>query len=257
MRALPLILLLACKGPDAVPDDLDSLLHFLWLHYDDGPEVMAEFLDHLDTAVDGEHLDGPVRGVVSDMGAEEVALLPMSHDPDPEAANGMVLVNHLACRHADLVPVVTALDQDAKYPGSYDVYERVYTSSHELFLQGAQSSLTWTTHYETSNLLTGPFSSNLSGGVRQLVDLDGPVLLQRSWLSEPAEFQSENRSFDQDFQVEVYWERAPGEMNHVIAMWRQMDLGGVTTDDDLYVNTALKALEDWDEQTGKLCRGEG
>ena len=40
--------------------------------------------------------------------------------------------------------------------------------------------------------------------------------------------------FDQDYQLEVYYERAPGELIHVYPLWREIALPslGLSTDND-------------------------
>ena len=67
-----------------------------------------------------------------------------------------------------------------------------------------------------------------SGGVR-FIPADekagtGPILLSRSWMKGPAQFKGDDTSFDQDFQIETYYERAPGELWHAYGVWREVHL---------------------------------
>ena len=253
---LPLLLLSACNTGEPAPEELDALVHWFWVEAEAGEDAsLADGLVNLHAAVDGDALDGPERAEITRLTEEEVALVRLDEEVDPSLANGMLLVNTLPdCTVERLRDILTAADQDQKYPGSYDVYERTYASSQDDWDAGTAPTLTWQVDYETSNFLTGPYSSTLLGWIRG-VDPDGaPFLLQRTHLPFPSRFEDDSKSFTQYYQLELYWERDDGQVLHVLGIWRQMDLGeGLTTEDDIVIATTLSSMEDWDEQTNTLC----
>ena len=60
-------------------------------------------------------------------------------------------------------------------------------------------------------------------------------------------------TFEQDYQIELFWERAPGELVHAYGIWREMNVGGLSAEDEGFVNVTLNNMVDWDEQTVALC----
>ena len=73
---------------------------------------------------------------------------------------------------------------------------------------------------------------------------------------EPATFTSPDSSaqFDQDYQIDLYYERSPGELVHMFAVWRRMSFNTRSTDDDFFVSTALSSFIDWDVRMAELCQ---
>jgi hypothetical protein len=70
----------------------------------------------------------------------------------------------------------------------------------------------------------------------------------------PAAFdQGSNKSLPQDYQIDLFYERAPGEVIHMFAVWRQMNVGTLSTNDDILVNIMLANFVEWDQEFSKLC----
>lgn len=264
IRPMLLFPLLACTAAKPVPEDLDGLAHWFWQNYEAGTdEELAEATVALHAAVGGESLEGAETGGLTDLGADEVALVELVTDPDPAAARGLVLINLIPCTLEVLEPILYALEQDALYEGVYDRYERVYTSDLDAYVVREAPHLGWQSDI-TATIMGATYTERVLGGLRWSPAVDGvsgawgPVLLGRAWLPEPATFESGGKSFDQDYQLEVYWERAPGEVVHFYAVWRQGDYGaGLTTDSDAVAGILLDGLEDWDQDTATLCAGAG
>ena len=260
MRAtLPLLLLaVGCSRPDPAPDDLDGVLHFLWSGWEEGSDASLEGgIANLDAALlsleeQGEGL--PYKGTQTDLTREEIDTLTFTGGvPDPSLANGFFVGTEMACSAAEIDELFAALDQDELHPGTYDFYERVYTSDPEPYFAREVDRLTWDVEIHASPV-GFDYIEFIQGGSRFLEWDGGGVVLGRTHLIEPATEDDDNKSFDQDYQLDVYYERAPGELVHLWVIWRQIDLGSYGDQD----STALIAItlgegEDWDEDTEALC----
>lgn len=256
------LLLLGCTATKPVPQDLDGLAHWFWQNYEAGSdEEVAAATVALHAAVGGDTLDGATTGSLTDLDAAEVALVDLRWTPDPAAARGVVLINPVPCSLAALEPILYDLEQDALYPGTYDAYTRVYTSDFDAYVAREVPHLSWRSDI-TATILGATYTEEVLGGLRWSPAVEGvsgawgPVLMGRAYIPEPAVFESDGKSFDQDYQLEVWWERAPGEVVHFYAVWRQGDYGaGLTSDSDAVAGLLLDGLEDWDRDTAALCGG--
>lgn len=267
MRALSLLLasvFLAC-GPQAepAPDDLDGNLRWFWAKSDGAKDAeVVEAALKLQTAGKADTLtaDKPGRGFISRLSADDLTVVG-KQDVDPAKARGFFITNVFPCTLDKLEPILSTLDQKAQYPEAYDAYTRTHTSDADAFLSRAAPTLSWDVTL-TAKLVTAPYTSNLKGGLRRVTPAMGsasfgPVLLARTWLTAPATFKNPDPAtgFEQDYQIEVFWERAPGEMFHAYAMWRDLRLGlGFTTEDNGLANTIMTGLIDWDKRTAELCK---
>jgi hypothetical protein len=245
-------------GP--APADLDGLLHYLWQGYEaGGDDQIAEAARNLHAAVDGDALAEVRDGTLTDLTAEEAGLVGRT-DTDVTLAQGMYLVRTFPCTLADLDPLLYDLHQDALHPGSYDSYERAYTSSLADYEAREEPWLSWHVDYATSILGTS-YTAALEGGLRWVPDLGaeaspwGPLLVARTWMPEAAVMEEgSSKSLSQDFQIELFYERVPGELLHAYGLWREAGFGALgTTADEGVQRVILNALSDWDDETAGLC----
>ena len=258
MRVLSCLVLVlsttGCTRPDPAPEDIDGALHFLWDGWDEGEEgSLAEAVGNLDTQL----AELSFKGAQSRLVTEQIAHLQFSGEvPDPQLTNGMFVATEMGCTYDEIAEVFTAKAQDEQYEGTYDSYERTYTSDDAAWRSGEADRITWDVEIGASPA-GFDYVEFISGGARKVEG--GPasdILLARTWLREPATEDDDNRSFDQDYQLDVYWEREDATMVHIWAIWRQIDMGTFGDQD----STALIAVtlaegEKWDEETTELCEG--
>lgn len=250
----PLLLLLACRKIEPAPAELDGLFHWYWQVYepasdgdiqDSGPTALS-LLDEQALAEKAED------GQVSDLSVEEAALVGVE-DRDPALAVGLYVLTSFSCTWESLLPILVEPDQPSIYEGVYESYQRTFTSSREDFESGAVDTLTWTTVYQ-SKLLGSTFEAQTEGGVRRVLDgTTGRILLQRTHMPAPAVYDTDNKSFDQDYQIEVYLERPEGRMVHLYGIWRQADYGIGDLENESVQRILLNNLAAWDEETEKAC----
>lgn len=259
--SIPLVVLAltACRAVDPAPADLDGQLHWFWDNgFSADDDGVHETVAALRLAVEADVAEDPLRGSVSDLSDEQI--VPFVDGPQVASeSTGFYLVNAFDCSMEQLEPVLIARDQDAQYLDFYDRYERTYTTDDDAYLARAAPELLWDIDL-TASILGATYTEQLSGGVRYVRESgeEPAVMVQRTWLVEPAVFEEgSNKAFVQDYQIEVYAEVSPGRMLHAYGLWRETELGtGLTDESDLVINTTLNNLEDWDERTSELCRGD-
>lgn len=249
----------ACSRPDPAPADLDGVLHFLWDGWDETSEKsMAEAIGNLDAelvALD-EAGDGlPYKGAQTRLTTPQIEGLTFTGDtPDPALANGFFVATEMDCSAAEIDEVFSALNQDELHPGTYDLYERTYTSDEAAYRARETDRLTWDVEIHASPA-GFDYVEFIKGGTRWIEGAPGgDGIVARTWLIEPATEEDNNRSFDQDYQLDVYYERADGAMVHIWAMWRQIDMGTLGDQDSAaLIAVTLSNGQGWDEDTEALC----
>jgi hypothetical protein len=248
--------LMAASGcfPQAedAPGDLDGLAHWFWNNHQIATDVqIAEALLPLQEALEtGIAADPEFSGTLSDLEEGELDATDIEEKPDPSKAQGLFIGNRFHCELPILDEIVTDKHQDDNYLDVYESYNRTFTSDLEAYQNGDASVLTWHTEV-TAKPVSAAYHSKLNGGIRRLDD--PPALVQFAWFTEPADFEDENSSFDQDYQLEVYFLDDDKEVLHLEGIWREMVLGIVSIEDDVVIDFTLGALFDWDTRTEELC----
>lgn len=250
--------------PPVAPDELDANLRWWWVNAATLKDM--ELLDgaaKLGVAGKADTRTTPSKGQMRNrLEKADLEVVGLSEVNDPATARGIFIVNTYACTLDKLQGILIALDQKAQYDGVYDAYTRTYTSDADAFTSGASNTLTWDVTVKASLPINDAYTSQLKGGIRRITVpagsmVKGPVLVTRTWLTEPAKFGDGSSSyFRQDYQVEIYWEQEPGKIFHAYGMWREIKVGGfnLTIEDNGFMNIVLDNLVKWDEKTAELCK---
>lgn len=253
--------LLACGRVEPAPANVDGLSRWFLTGYERASdEEIDAAVANLWVAVDADTLGEAVDGALTDLTAEDVIELELPEGTDPTRAAGVYFARTLACPLADVQGIVTAVEQDELYVGVYDAYERHYTSDLAGWMAGDVDRLDWSVELD-SKLLGASYHESLRGGARAVRDLPddvaahGPILMSRTHLAAPAAFEEgSSKSFDQDYQIEVYVEREPGVTVHLYAVWRELNMGGgLDQDNEDVMRIILNNLADWDDGTEEIC----
>ncbi|MGC6491511.1 MAG: hypothetical protein ACON5B_01610 [Myxococcota bacterium] len=261
---LVLAMLAGCKPYEPVPAEFDALVHRAWELWDVGSAEDMEALASAFTTVAPTHpaSDGPLRGSMARLTPAQRDVVPLEPRPladgtvglpDPADAAPMLVLNRFECTMAQFEPTVYHLAQDEIF-GFYDSYDRTYTSSLEDYLSGVNDRITWDVELEATVTLAGSYTETLSGGLRRAETAEGTLFLTRTWIPRPAVWASENKSFDQDYQINLYMQETDDSIVHLQGVWRHLDLGALgTTESEFVVNTLMSSSIDWDRDTEKLC----
>ncbi len=253
-----LALTAGCKNVDPAPADLDGLMHQLWGDYEGASdEELTAAVVELHDVIDADSMEELEDGSLTALAADAADGLPISPAPDPSLAQGLYILNVIDCDLSQLERILYDLDQDRLYEGAYETYDRTYLSDFDAYVAREAPTLEWEIDL-TAELVGAEFDEALRGGLRYWDDPEnplGPALMARTFLTEPATFpEGSSKSFDQDYQLEVYYERAPGEVVHAYAIWRVFDMGGgLTIEDESVMRIILNNLADWDDNTAQLC----
>jgi hypothetical protein len=246
-----------CASTEPVPADQEALMHWFWKQYETATDAQVhEAVTNMHHAIHGEDLTQPAQGSLGALGAGDIGNVDTSNT-DPSPATGLLLADAMDCSVDNAERITTYHDQSELYPGIYDSYARTYDTSLPEYLARQAPTVQWSV--ATSGSLAGNrYTMRYGGGDRFVPGQPGsaavgPVLLNRTWLKEPAHFDNSADAIPQDYQIEVYYEHAPGKLVHLWADWRQVKKGTLTNNDDLVLGILLDNMGQWDNQTRTLC----
>ena len=256
---LPLAVACAPPPPPA-PTGLAENLRWFWLHAGDaGDAQLLEGLDALAVAAKADARTSPLKGQLPlRLGQQDVVdAVGLTPSVDPAGARGLLLLNPLRCTLEAAVPRLASADQASLHPGLYDAYSRTPAAGATLedFVQGRVEVSRWTAEWDAHFPPSDGYHATQPGMLRRV---GGRLLLQRTWLSAEARFAEGSSSrFPQDYLVELFWERAPGELFHALAAWRELRIGalGLTTEDDAVFSPMLDRLVELDGELERACGG--
>lgn len=260
LALLPALVLSCAPPPPPAPAGLAENLRWTWLHAADGSDAqLLEGLEALSAAAKADTRSAPLKGQLPLRleRADVEAAVGMSPEVDPAGARGLLLLNPLRCTLAAAAPLLASADQAALHPGLYDAYARSFRDGArpEAFAEGREDRLSWTAEWEAHFPPSDGYRANQPGELRRV---GGRLLLRRTWLSAPARFgEGSGSRFPQDYQVDLYWERAPGELFHALGAWRELRVGsiGLTTEDDAVFSPMLDRLVELDAELEHACDG--
>jgi hypothetical protein len=180
---------------------------------------------------------------------------------DPSKARGLLVVNVFDCRMDVLADLLSADEQMTLYPDSWTSHVRQATSDRQAFLDKRAARYSWDADVSVTFPIADAYQSKLKGTLRRVVapaDLGlGPeVLVARLWLTAPAVFPpSSTSAFNQNYEIEIFWEPTPGRIAHGYGMWREVKVGAfnLTLEEEDLVKVTLDNLVSWDGKTAALC----
>lgn len=248
-----LLLLFACRSIDPAPADLDGLAHYLWQQGNTGDDaVVAEAVVNLQALV-GD-LEDREDGQLTRLTTEEADLVSPRGDFDPANAAGIYMTKRFyGCSPEQLEKVLVHAAQDELREGTYASYERVFQGDEAAYLAGETPSLGWTVDI-ASDIIGADYTEKLQGGIRRVETEVGPAWVQITWMTEAAVFANDNNNFwNQDYQLEVYWQPENRETLHLYGMWRELQVFGFSSDNQGVQGQVLGGLSDWDDETAQLC----
>jgi hypothetical protein len=250
---LLLAVLLGCKAVDSIPEELDELTHWMWHAQSEGEdEAITAALDNLHAALGADRLAETVDGSVSRLSPAELELVG-GGSGRPRDAVGVFMARSVRCELDHLEDVLTHKAQDELYEGVYDTYERTFLSPVQDFRDGTVDELSWRIAY-TATVIGVTYSAKMMCGLRRVPHKGRSAYLNRCHQTEPADFDNDNKSMEQDHQLEVYWRQKSGELRHMYAIWREGDFGvGLTMDDEGVQRLTLNNMSAWDDGTEQLC----
>ena len=248
-----------CKAVEPAPEDLDGLFHWFWTNYEDASDTdWLDGINNAHAAMGMAALEEVADGGLSEFTREEMDLVDMREDADPAELAGLYLLNVLPCTVEQVEEIITDLDQMSMYDEAYESYEREYTSDAEAYFAREEPTLSFSSDIG-SGFGGATYTETVEGLVRWVAADDdhnhGPALLARYHMPEEAVWDTDGWFFTQDYQVEIYYERSPGELAHLYGLWRNMGYLEGSTQDEGIARQVLNGLADWDDRTAEICVG--
>lgn len=262
MTAMVFWSLLACKSVEPAPTKIDDLAHYFWQDFSAEGEVLAPAIVNLHAATGADTLDDPLEGSITDLIAEELAVVGMEHN-DPARPAGIYFTNIVNCSLEEFEAANYALNQNELHGGTYEDYHREYTSDFDAYTSRETDTLQWQSVYSVKQLGV-EFTATIDGTMRYLSAIDdeaspyGDAIMVRGVLAEPAFIEGSDgeRGLMQDYQLELYYERAPRELVHFYVIWRDMVYtSSIDFDSESAQRLVLDGFIDWDEDTEEWCNG--
>ena len=260
-----LFFMIGCQKIEPAPKDVDGIAHYLWQNFDEEvDDGLVEGIVNLHQTINADSLSEIQKGSISALSQEEINLVGKNNQ-DASLLNGVYFANIIPCSLEFAEQSIYATNQDELHPGDYVRYDRSYTSDFEAYTEREELLLTWETNYEVDGLGYS-YEAWLDSAMRYVPNVQdsgnadvnlGPAFLSRGVLREAAYFDedSTDRGMLQDFQMEVYWERAPKETVHIYFIWREMIiLGDMDFNSDTAQNFVLDGLADWDSDMAERCQ---
>ena len=270
--AIAVVLWVGGCNVEEAPEDLDSLFHYFWTHYTEeiDPAIDTEYDGGSDAEIAGAVINAhalvesvlaedSMDGTLSDFTREEMDLVQIRPKADPDVLTGLFIARTFECDLVTLEEILYQLDQDQLYEDEYIRYERSYVSSFDDFVARDEGELAWRVEFEREFIPGSDYSTTLNGGLRYVPDQGedttpyGPILMARTWMPRPGQFDGGNCHFDQDYQIEVFYEANAGEVFHLYGMWRYAGDGISDTGDGVVQWLVLDGMKDWDDRTADLC----
>ena len=254
-------IMIACKSVKPAPQDIDGLSHYFWQKYDaDDSSVLEEGLRNAFSALNVNELSDPLRGSITPLSREELDLVGKTEE-DPASLSGVYFANIIHCPINSVEKGLYALNQDQRHEGTYEEYNRQYTSSLEQYERRQSDRLSWHTEYKINDL-GQKLTVNINGEIRHLGELTveapptGQAFIARAVLEdENAYFEgSDTRGMFQDYQLEVYFQRSPTETVHFFTIWREMVYtSAIDFSSETMQGFVLDGMLEWDADAEAEC----
>ena len=249
----------ACKSVDPAPEDLDGLIHYFWDNFDETDATIQMGIVNFHNQIEGDKLTEIIDGSVTKLNEEQTSMVGKP-DSQTEQLSGVFFANVVNCPLASIEKNIYALNQEELHPDTYDEYSRIHTSDLNAYEAREESTISWETNYSISGFGYA-YEAQINGTLRYVTTQQespfGPVLLSRSVLNAPAYFDedSDRRGMFQDFQMEMYYERSPGESIHLYAIWREMVMAGsIDFSSESSQRLVLDGLVEWDVDMENSCQ---
>jgi hypothetical protein len=239
------------------PKDIDGLSRWLWLNHATADDAsLLDAMRHLD-AVAGELKDPREEGI-SRLQTGDAKTAGASFEGDLTKAAGLLLVRTIKCPLARVNELLVQKDQKSLH-ANYITYDRTFQTPIDDYLSGKSATADWKSIYEIK-LLSPTFKPTVPGGTRFVKEESsgdaphGPAIFAFAYFDGPAILEGGGSDyFRQSYQIQVFYERTPGTVVHLYAMWVEMKVGFLDSDGPEVASITLDSLKTSDDDYEKHC----
>lgn len=238
------LFLIGCKPPPEAPQELDQLVGYLFEHLpDEEPDALEAGVENTRLWL-SEHLDDTLEGYTVDtLSDASVDALGDGERDLTELVGGAV--GHI---HSPTVPslVDAIILGDPQDIYEYDAFERDFVGDKQCFAeQGAEDeSCAWleAEAWATSNYALGlEVTSHSYNEFRWVESENGPAMIYRTWLREPATVSLDFLAVEQQYFV---WLFIPfdGQVRSIQATWVVAKLSSSALGEDLALSMVVDQM---------------
>ena len=250
-----------CSEPIESNPDLGSVVEWAFSKHDSASDAdIVSRMVALDKLVAKSKADGslPLQDRIKTLTAADLDGIHLTNPVDPARALGLVVISEVTCTLDQIEKLVIARNQSEIYPQIFNSYTRTYLSSSDDYLARKAPTLGFTIAY-TATVGGTRVDAQLLGDERYVPVANplrgGAVLLVRFYQPQAAVVHGgAGDSWNQDYETDIYYEREPGLVVHVTALWSEFKLGSSTPENDVVAAFTMGSLVDTDTRTGKVCQ---
>ncbi len=259
--------------PAEAPEGLEDLTRFILDRFEIKEDTDVEVQDaelreafiNLNAELEKQAVseEKPFKNVLDDLEDKHVKDLEGMTEAKLEKlglAQGLVIADVVHCTFKQNQNLMLGQKSPDIHPDVYAEYDKVFDEDTSAYAGGDTNQLFWDLSYKLKDPPVGSaYSAVARGGARRIKALDdetspfGDLLVTRVHLPEPAVFEGEGSEFSLDFQLETYHKNADGDLLHLYANWRRMKLGPVDSSQEIFINTSLDGMVDWDAEIDAAC----
>jgi hypothetical protein len=243
---IPFVSGLGCKRPPDAPESLDELCSYIYEHVmDEEDEYLVAGLENLVPWLE-EHFEETYEGYTITNLSQEAVLSLDGVERDLTSLLGAAVGFDMEAKVAEVVHALLSEDMGEIFEGTYDTYEREFSTDRDCFLDRECDSVELDIHV-VANYPLGLEVEATSRVQYRRVEIDGEeAIVQRTWMLEPGESNKDWLTIDQQYFLSVNLPR-DGATRRVDAMWVKAFLG----EGDVPENFALQVAIDTMRSTGE------
>jgi hypothetical protein len=237
-----MIFLFACSAPIDAPEDLNSLLSYVYTHAIDEDESMLRAGIENMSVFSKEHEADLREGfTVRHISQEALDSTPEDFVVDPELY-GVSVQYFVPYSPDDIAYCNTAVNGAEVYSANYLSYEREHLTNLDCFLDQTCPVL----RFRSTILSSLPFGVEmLSKYINELrwIEINGSMaFVQRSWMEGLAESTADWANMEANFYVSVTLPSPEGSET-IAASWAAVQLGDLSVPEDLAKSQAIDGLK--------------
>jgi hypothetical protein len=240
--AFLLSLFVGCRPPPDAPETFDELTSYLILHFDDEePEALQAGMTNMRAWLD-EHKEEVSEGYrLTPITPNAVDAIP---DPCPvEMEIGAGAAFEVGYPIDEVVEVALAHDPMEVYEGSFGFNERVYVEDLDCFLAHECEKTEYHSHIENQLPLGIVLEVWMITQIRWVELEDGPAVLYRLWMSQPAQSSMDWINVSQQYGMATTFSTETG-VHKLEAGWIDMALGDIEVPEDLALTIVIDSIVD-------------
>jgi hypothetical protein len=262
MRTLSFLVLpfalLGCKAPPQAPTRLEELCNFVFTHFDDAEtEELTLGLDNLETWLNkGNNLADTLEGYqITNLDKAAVENIDTSSE-DVDALLGAAVANrhHHSTKRVSRAVVVDDWEEVAKL--NYNVYDRDFHKEPSCF-PGRECMRIGATSYAEAK-----FAGIIDVVTRNRIQFRwiesdaGWMMLQRSWLTEPADVSMDNIEVNAQYFLTVTYPETSNKSVRLQATWIDADYGALPVSEDFAKQQIVKSMQKQGEAVEEWLDGD-